>query len=63
MKKLAEEERIGVILISSEMNELLKCSNRVITIYFGDKAGETDAPFDKTKILNEIMGITRSAGE
>ncbi|MDR1256624.1 MAG: sugar ABC transporter ATP-binding protein [Spirochaetaceae bacterium] len=63
MKKLAEEEHIGIILISSEMNELLKCSNRIITIYFGDKTGESTAPFDKTKILNEIMGIKRSAGE
>jgi ribose transport system ATP-binding protein len=61
MKKLAERERIGIILISSEMNEVLKCSNRVITVYFGEKAGESAAPFDKTKILNEIMGIKRSA--
>jgi ribose transport system ATP-binding protein len=63
MKKLAEEEQIGIILISSEMNEVLKCSNRIITVYFGSKAGESTAPFDKTKILNEIMGIKRSDSE
>ncbi|MDR3356155.1 MAG: sugar ABC transporter ATP-binding protein [Spirochaetaceae bacterium] len=63
MKKLAEEEQIGIILISSEMNELLKCSNRIIAVYFGSKAGESAAPFDKTKILNEIMGIKRSDPE
>jgi ribose transport system ATP-binding protein len=63
MKKLAEEEQIGIILISSEMNEVLKCSNRIITIYLGNKAGESTAPFDKTKILNEIMGIKRSNSE
>jgi ribose transport system ATP-binding protein len=63
MKKLAEEEQVGIILISSEMNEVLKCSNRIITIYFGGKAGESTAPFDKTKILNEIMGIKRSDSE
>lgn len=61
MKKLAEREQIGIILISSEMNEVIKCSNRIITVYFGEKAGESVAPFDKTKILNEIMGIKRSA--
>jgi ribose transport system ATP-binding protein len=57
MKHLAEEEQIGVILISSEMNEVLRCSNRVITVYFGQKVGEFTAPFDRTKIMNAIMGI------
>jgi ribose transport system ATP-binding protein len=60
MKRLAEEEQIGIILISSELNELLKCSNRIITVYFGKKVGESSAPFNKTDILNEIMGIKRS---
>jgi ribose transport system ATP-binding protein len=59
MKKLAEEEGIGIILISSEMNEVLKCSNRIITVYFGTKTGESAAPFNKTQILNEIMGIKK----
>jgi ribose transport system ATP-binding protein len=59
MKKLAEEEQIGIILISSEMNEALKCSNRIITVYFGRKAGESAAPFNKTDILNEIMGVKK----
>jgi ribose transport system ATP-binding protein len=57
MKRLAEEKQIGIILISSEMNEVLKCSNRIITMYFGEKTGESRAPFDKTQILNEIMGV------
>jgi ribose transport system ATP-binding protein len=58
MKRLAEEEQIGIILISSEMNEVLRCSNRVITVYFGEKAGEFSAPFDRTQILNAIMGVS-----
>ena len=33
MKKIAEEEGIGIILISSEMNEVRRCSNRIITLY------------------------------
>lgn len=63
MKRLAEEEQIGIILVSSEMNEVLRCSNRVITIYFGEKAGEFDVPFDKTKIMNSIMGINERSGQ
>jgi ribose transport system ATP-binding protein len=59
MKRLAEEEQIGIILISSDLNEALKCSNRIITVYFGNKAGESGAPFNKTDILNEIMGIKK----
>ncbi|MDR1785743.1 MAG: sugar ABC transporter ATP-binding protein [Spirochaetaceae bacterium] len=61
MKRLAEETQIGIILISSELNELLKCSNRIITIYFGEKQGESAYPFDKEQILNEIMGMKRHA--
>jgi ribose transport system ATP-binding protein len=63
MKHLAEEKQIGIILISSEMNEVLKCSNRIITMYFGSKVGESEAPFDKTNILNEIMGIRKNNNE
>lgn len=34
MKKLAEQG-VGIILISSEMDELQKCANRIITMYHG----------------------------
>jgi len=57
MKKFAEEQRLGIILISSEMNEVLKCSNRVIAMYLGKKAREFTAPVDKTMLLHAIMGI------
>ena len=33
MKRLAEEEQIGIIMISSEMEEIMKCSNRIIALY------------------------------
>lgn len=36
IKELAEEG-IGIILISSELDEIKKCSNRIITIYDGKK--------------------------
>lgn len=58
MKKHAEESGIGIILISSEMEEVLKCSNRVLTLYQGRVVGEFDAQTaDKAHILNAIMGI------
>ncbi|MDR0643432.1 MAG: sugar ABC transporter ATP-binding protein [Treponema sp.] len=57
MKRFAEENQMGIILVSSEMEEVLKCANRVIAMYSGEKAGEFDAPVDKTSLLNAIMGI------
>lgn len=56
MKQLAEEEGIGIILISSEMEEIKKCSNRVIALYEGKKAGEYDNKADKEAILSSIIG-------
>ena len=41
MKKIAQERQVGIILISSEMNELRKCANRIISLYNGRKAGRT----------------------
>ncbi|MEZ3435336.1 MAG: sugar ABC transporter ATP-binding protein [Lachnospiraceae bacterium] len=57
MKELAEEKGIGIILISSEMEEIKKCSNRIIALYEGRKAGEYDAKADKEAILGSIIGV------
>lgn len=57
MKELAEENGIGIILISSEMEELLKCSNRIIALYNGRKVGEFDEKADKEQILSCIIGV------
>jgi ribose transport system ATP-binding protein len=57
MKNFAEENQMGIILISSEMEEVLKCANRVVAMYSGGKAGEFEAPVDKTSALNAIMGV------
>jgi ribose transport system ATP-binding protein len=57
MKRLAEEKGIGVILISSEMEELMKCANRMIAIYNGRKVGEFEGDNINTKnILSYIIG-------
>lgn len=57
MKKLAEEEGIGIIMISSEMEEVKKCSNRVIAMYEGKLAGEFDTQTDQQEILGAIIGV------
>ncbi len=60
MKKLAEENHIGIILISSEMEEVQKCSNRIIAMYEGRKAGEFDAKASKDDILSAIIGVSNN---
>ena len=57
MKELAEEKGIGIILISSEMEEIKKCSNRIIALYEGKKVGEYDSQEDKEVILSAIIGV------
>ena len=57
MKKLAEEEEIGIIMISSEMEEVKKCSNRIIAMYDGRLAGEFDEHTDQQDILGAIIGV------
>ena len=57
MKELAEEKGIGIILISSEMDEVRKCSNRIIALYEGRKVGEFDTTSDKKEILSAIIGV------
>jgi len=60
MQNLAEEKGIGVILISSEMEELLKCSNRIVSIYHGEKVGEFEGEqLNNTNILRSILGIDK----
>jgi len=57
MKKIAEDDGVGIILISSEMNELLKCCNRIITLYQGKKVGEHDRDSDHEDIMSAIFGL------
>jgi ribose transport system ATP-binding protein len=59
MKKIAEEDGVGIILISSEMNEILKCSNRIIAMYNGRIAGEHLHGADDKEILHSILGMNK----
>lgn len=57
MKQIAEEEQLGIILISSEMDEVLKCANRVITMHEGHISGEFAKGTDKQQIMHAIFGL------
>ncbi len=57
MKKIAEDEGVGIILISSEMNEIKKCSNRIISLYKGRKAGEHSRNAGNEEIMGSILGL------
>ena len=57
MQELAENERVGIILVSSEMKELLRCSNRIVAVYHGAKTGEFDTNnASAPQILSAIIG-------
>jgi inositol transport system ATP-binding protein len=58
MKKIAEEQRVGIVLISSELEELLKCANRVITIYHGRVHQElAESKLTMERVLSSVIGI------
>lgn len=57
MQKLAEENGIGIILISSELEEIRKCANRIITFYEGKKYGEFTSDDSKEAILSAMIGV------
>lgn len=57
IKKLAEKKRIAVILISSELDEILKCSSRIITLYQGEITGRfITEQTSRTEIISAMIG-------
>ena len=58
MLKMCEDGQ-SVIFISSELEEVIRCSNRIVIMRDGAKAGELEGPFDgntQNKILQIIAG-------
>lgn len=56
MKGLAEKG-IGILLVSSEMDELRKCASRIITMHSGRVTGEFDtATTDQESLVGAIFG-------
>ena len=57
MKRLADSG-VGIILISSELEEIMKCANRIITLYHGKKVGEFETKSVQTAdIIHSICNI------
>ncbi|GBQ14930.1 sugar ABC transporter ATP-binding protein [Swaminathania salitolerans] len=56
MQTLAEEG-VGIILVSSEMSELQRCANRIVTMYAGQINGSFDhADTDVSTLVAAIIG-------
>ncbi len=62
MKEIAEKEKVSIILISSEIDEVIKCSNRILVVYQGEKAGEfATAETERTDIISAMIGSGQAA--
>ena len=53
---------VSVIFISSEMEEVIRCSNRIVVMRDGKKAAELTGPFD-SETQNRILQIIAEGGE
>lgn len=61
MQSLVEERGVSIILISSELEELLRCANRVLVIYRGRVRAEFDtATADTSEIVDAMIGGSNS---
>jgi ribose transport system ATP-binding protein len=64
MKEITEKEKISIILISSEIDELIKCSNRILVVYKGKKAGEFPMEAtNRTDIIAAMIGSDQAIKE
>lgn len=58
MKNIAEEGRVGIIFTCSELEELIRCSNRIITVYKGRKFCELGRnQINMENIVSSVIGI------
>jgi len=56
MRRLAEEEGLGVILVSSELDEIVYCSNRAIVMNQGRVVTEFTQPLNKEALVSAMFG-------
>lgn len=62
IKGLADQG-VGIIMISSEIEELMRCANRIITLYHGKKAGEFETmKVDKSDVVHSMLGLENGIG-
>ncbi len=70
MKALAENEKVGIVFVSSELEEVLRCSNRIMTLHEGEQIDIfEESEITKEKVLSSVIGMeqkidgTESKGE
>ncbi len=64
IRRIAEEERMGIVLISSEMEEILRCCNRVVALYDGSVSAEIgEDELDMATVLAAIMDAGPARGD
>jgi ribose transport system ATP-binding protein len=59
MRRLAEERGVGIILISSEMDEVRKCANRLLVLYDGRLVGEFGPEASRGEVMAAVIGVGR----
>jgi ribose transport system ATP-binding protein len=60
MRQITEEKRIAIVLVSSELEELVKCANRIISIYKGRIFGELESgQITMERLLSLVIGIRK----
>lgn len=60
MKRLAEDRGVGIVLISSEIEELRRCANRVAVLYQGRITGEFWPDADQDEIMRAVIDASPS---
>lgn len=60
MKRLAEDRGVGIVLISSEIEEIRRCANRVVVLYEGRVAGEFGPETDQDEIMRAVIDASPS---
>ena len=56
------KDGVSVIFISSELEEVIRCSNRIVIMRDGKKAGELEGPFN-SGTQNRILQIIAEGGD
>ena len=56
------KDGVSVMFISSELEEVIRCSNRIVIMRDGRKAGELEGPFDSST-QNRILQIIAEGSE
>ena len=56
------KDGVSVIFISSELEEVIRCSNRIVIMRDGKKASELEGPFD-ANTQSRILQIIAEGGD